>query len=72
MVGRKGWRAKAIEGWNGNIYSIPSEDFQYGISLSINTLVKIIHATIKTYLLMKKNSPDILLAMGSYASFLLF
>ena len=68
LAGKDG-EQKAIEGWNGNIYSIPSEGFQHGISFrSINTLIKIIHATIKTYLLMKKNPPDILLAMGSYAS----
>lgn len=62
--------AKSIDNWKGNIIIIPSEGFQFGFSLkSISTIFKLIKSFLLAIPRMKKNSPDILLAMGSYASF---
>ena len=68
LAGKDGEK-KAVEQWNGDLISIESEGFQYGFSFkSFKTILKIVVATIKTFLEMKNRSPDVLLAMGSYAS----
>ncbi len=60
----------ALENWNGNIITIPSEGFQFGVSVrSLGTAVKLLKAYRLTLEPMSKDRPDVLLAMGSYASF---
>ena len=61
--------SEAVKEWNGKIITIPTEGFQYGLSLkSIMTLLKLFIGIIKAIFLMKNNTPNIVLAMGSYAS----
>ena len=60
----------AVEEWPGKIITIPSEGFQFGLSLrSVGTLFKLLKAYRLSLAPMRKNRPDVLLAMGSYASF---
>ena len=68
LAGKDGEKI-AVKEWEGDIISIPSEGFQYGFSIkSLKTIMRIIAAIFRTFYQMKKCSPDILLAMGSYAS----
>jgi UDP-N-acetylglucosamine--N-acetylmuramyl-(pentapeptide) pyrophosphoryl-undecaprenol N-acetylglucosamine transferase len=60
----------AVKAWPGSIITIPSEGFQFGMSLrSLLTIVRLRKAYRMALPLMKKERPDVLLAMGSYASY---
>lgn len=60
----------AVKSWDGEIITIPAEGFQFGISLeSVQTVLKLLKAYRMSLPLMRKNRPDVVLAMGSYASF---
>ena len=60
----------AVKEWPGKIIIIPSEGFQFGVSWrSVLTLFKLIKACRLAIDPMRKDPPDVLLAMGSYASF---
>ncbi len=60
----------AVSNWKGNIITIPSEGFQFGLSLrSLLTVQKLFKAYRLALAPMRKNPPDVMLAMGSYASF---
>ena len=60
----------AVEDWPGKIITIPSEGFQFGLSMrSIGTLFKLFKAYRLSLAPMRKDRPDVVLAMGSYASF---
>lgn len=60
----------ALRQWKGKVVTIPSEGFQSGLSLrSLLTVKRLYKAYRLTLGLMRKDPPDVLLAMGSYASF---
>ncbi len=60
----------AVKDWPGKIITIPSEGFQFGFSLrSVGTLFKLFKAYRLSLTPMRKANPDVVLAMGSYASF---
>ncbi len=60
----------AVKSWPGNVITIPSEGFQFGISMrSLLTVQKLFKAYRLALAPMRKNRPDAMLAMGSYASF---
>lgn len=60
----------AVKSWNGAIIIVPSEGFQFGFSLrSLLTMLRLRRAYRRALSQMKKNRPDVMLAMGSYASY---
>lgn len=62
--------ADAVKDWEGRVITIPSEGFQFGVSMrSILTLFRLYRAYKLALPLMRAEHPDVVLAMGSYASF---
>ncbi|MCF7816704.1 MAG: undecaprenyldiphospho-muramoylpentapeptide beta-N-acetylglucosaminyltransferase [Kiritimatiellales bacterium] len=60
----------AVKGWTGRIITIPSEGFQFGFSVrSVLTIFRLYKAYRLALAPMRETRPDVLLAMGSYASF---
>jgi len=60
----------AVQSWPGEVITIPSEGFQFGISFrSVRTILRLYKAYRLALSKMRSNSPQVLLAMGSYASF---
>jgi UDP-N-acetylglucosamine--N-acetylmuramyl-(pentapeptide) pyrophosphoryl-undecaprenol N-acetylglucosamine transferase len=60
----------ALQGWEGEIVTIPSEGFQFGISMrSLLTIVRLNRAYRLALPEMRRTNPAVVLAMGSYASF---
>jgi UDP-N-acetylglucosamine--N-acetylmuramyl-(pentapeptide) pyrophosphoryl-undecaprenol N-acetylglucosamine transferase len=60
----------AVKEWRGKVITIPSEGFQFGISLrSVRTVYRLFKAYKLALREMRKDQPDVVLAMGSYASF---
>ena len=60
----------AVRDWPGKTELVPSEGFQFGFSLrSLLTIKKLFGAYRKALVPMRAERPDVLLAMGSYASF---
>ncbi|MDZ8117389.1 undecaprenyldiphospho-muramoylpentapeptide beta-N-acetylglucosaminyltransferase [Pontiella agarivorans] len=61
---------ESVKGWNGEIITIPAEGFQFGFSFrSVQTVYRLLKAYRLALSKMKANPPDVVLAMGSYASF---
>ncbi|MDD3276054.1 MAG: undecaprenyldiphospho-muramoylpentapeptide beta-N-acetylglucosaminyltransferase [Kiritimatiellales bacterium] len=58
----------ALEGWEGKIVTIPSEGFQFGAFRSVLTALRIVRAVFRCWRVMIRHQPDVVLAMGSYAS----
>jgi len=58
----------ALQGWEGRIVTIPSEGFQFGALRSVLTVLRIVRAVFRCWRIMLRHQPDIVLAMGSYAS----
>jgi len=60
----------AVKDWSGRIITIPSEGFQSGVSMrSVMTIFRLYKAYRLALPLMREERPDVVLAMGSYASF---
>lgn len=60
----------AVKAWNGTVITIPSEGFQFGMSLrSLQTIFKLRRAYTLALPKMRDSAPDVVLAMGSYASY---
>jgi UDP-N-acetylglucosamine--N-acetylmuramyl-(pentapeptide) pyrophosphoryl-undecaprenol N-acetylglucosamine transferase len=60
----------AVESWAGEIITIPAEGFQFGMSVrSLTTALRLIKAYRLALAPMRSRRPDVMLAMGSYASF---
>jgi UDP-N-acetylglucosamine--N-acetylmuramyl-(pentapeptide) pyrophosphoryl-undecaprenol N-acetylglucosamine transferase len=60
----------AVKAWDGNIITIPSEGFQFGLSLrSLKTIFRLFKAYRLSLVPMREQAPKVMLAMGSYASF---
>ncbi len=60
----------AVMDWTGKVVTIPAEGFQFGMSLrSVSTVFKLRKAYKLALASMEKDRPDVLLAMGSYASY---
>jgi len=60
----------AVKGWSGRIVTIQAEGFQFGFSWrSVKTIFRLHKAYRMALKEMRKDPPDVLLAMGSYASF---
>lgn len=60
----------AVQNWPGKVITIPSEGFQFGISVrSLLTIKKLFIAYRLALAPMRREPPDVMLAMGSYASF---
>lgn len=64
----KGGENTAVQGWEGRIVTIPSEGFQFGAFRSVLTALRIARAVVHCWRVMFRHRPDIVLAMGSYAS----
>lgn len=59
----------AVKNWQGRLVTIPAEGFQFGFSLrSLSTAKLLYHAYRLSLKAMRTGQPDVLLAMGSYAS----
>ncbi len=58
----------AVQGWEGRIVTIPSEGFQFGAFRSVLTALRIVRAVFRCWRIMLRHQPDVVLAMGSYAS----
>lgn len=60
---------EAVKDWPGNVITIPTQGFPSGFSLSSGvTAIKLVQAVRKVKADMIRNRPDVVLAMGSYAS----
>jgi UDP-N-acetylglucosamine--N-acetylmuramyl-(pentapeptide) pyrophosphoryl-undecaprenol N-acetylglucosamine transferase len=60
----------AVKEWPGKVITIPSEGFQFGLSLrSLGTIAKLRRARKLALAPMKETAPNVILAMGSYASY---
>jgi UDP-N-acetylglucosamine--N-acetylmuramyl-(pentapeptide) pyrophosphoryl-undecaprenol N-acetylglucosamine transferase len=60
----------AVRQWQGKVVTIPSEGFQFGLSLRSLVTIKRLYKAYRLALApMREEPPDVLLAMGSYASF---
>ena len=60
----------AVKDWPGEVITIPSEGFQFGVSFrSLLTVFRLLKAYRMALKPMRESPPDVLLAMGSYASF---
>lgn len=60
----------ALQDWPGKMVNVPSEGFQFGLSFrSLLTLKRLHGAYRHAFRAMRSDPPDVLLAMGSYASF---
>ncbi|MCC7299644.1 MAG: UDP-N-acetylglucosamine--N-acetylmuramyl-(pentapeptide) pyrophosphoryl-undecaprenol N-acetylglucosamine transferase [Verrucomicrobia bacterium] len=64
----KGGEGTAVQGWEGTIVTIPSEGFQFGAFRSVVTALRITGAVLRCWFIMFRHRPDVVLAMGSYAS----
>jgi UDP-N-acetylglucosamine--N-acetylmuramyl-(pentapeptide) pyrophosphoryl-undecaprenol N-acetylglucosamine transferase len=64
----KGGEDTAVQGWEGRIVTIPSEGFQFGAFRSVLTALRIVRAVFRCWRIMLRHQPDVVLAMGSYAS----
>jgi UDP-N-acetylglucosamine--N-acetylmuramyl-(pentapeptide) pyrophosphoryl-undecaprenol N-acetylglucosamine transferase len=64
----KGGENTAVQGWEGKIVTIPSEGFQFGAFRSVVTALRIAGAVLRCWVIMLRHRPDVVLAMGSYAS----
>jgi UDP-N-acetylglucosamine--N-acetylmuramyl-(pentapeptide) pyrophosphoryl-undecaprenol N-acetylglucosamine transferase len=64
----KGGEDVAVQGWEGRIVTIPSEGFQFGAFRSVLTALRIVSAVFRCWRIMLRHQPDVVLAMGSYAS----
>lgn len=64
----KGGEDNAVQGWGGRIVTIPSEGFQFGPFRSVLTIFRIAGAVLRCWFIMLRHQPDVVLAMGSYAS----
>ncbi len=61
---------ESVRGWPGAVITIPAEGFQFGFSLrSVKTVFRLIGAYRLALKHMREQLPDVVLAMGSYASF---
>ena len=61
---------ESVKGWDGPVITIPAEGFQFGLSWrSVKTVFRLLKAFRLAVRQMKKHAPDVVLAMGSYASF---
>jgi len=67
LAGKSG-EDTAVQGWEGTIVTIPSEGFQFGVFRSVLTALRIAIAVIRCWLIMFRHRPNVVLAMGSYAS----
>ncbi len=60
----------ALKDWPGKIITIPSEGFQFGLSMrSLRTVGRLYKAYRLSLGPMREQAPQVVLAMGSYASF---
>lgn len=60
----------AVKAWTGDVVTIPAEGFQFGFSLrSIQTIFKLRKAYRLSLAPMREHAPNVMLAMGSYASY---
>lgn len=61
--------SEAVAGWEGPIYTVPSEGFMHGFSpRSVATAWRLLGSARRCVDLMRQNLPRVLLGMGSYAS----
>lgn len=64
----KGVEDTAVQGWKGPVITVPSEGFQFGPLRSVFTALTIALAVFRCWIGMLRHRPDVVLAMGSYAS----
>lgn len=59
----------ALHDWDGPVVQVPARGFPSGVSWkSLQTTGKLVQAVWRSRMHMRRNLPDVLLAMGSYAS----
>jgi len=59
----------ALQEWDGPVVQVPAEGFQSGLSFrTLLTAARLIKAIVRCFLLMRRERPDVILGMGSYAS----
>ncbi len=60
---------QSVTAWEGPILEVPAQGLPSGISLkSVQAIIKLLQARRRCVNLMRQNIPDVVLAMGSYAS----
>jgi len=68
MTGRE-TEQTALKDWDGPVVQVPAQGFPSGLSLkSLQTVRKLMRAIWQCRAAMRQDRPDVLLAMGSYAS----
>lgn len=68
LAGKDG-ESRLVDGWEGRIITVPSEGFSSGLSpRAMGTAWKLMQASRRCRDLMRREQPDVLLGMGSYAS----
>lgn len=61
--------SEAVKGWKGDVVTVPAQGFPSGFSFAaLTTLFKLLRAVRRVKRDMKSARPDVVLAMGSYAS----
>ena len=62
--------ASAVRGWDGPVHTVPAEGFTSGLPgwRVVRTSISLLRASRTCHRAMAKDPPDVLLAMGSYAS----
>ncbi len=61
--------SEAVSGWDGPVHTVPSEGFMHGVSpRSLKTAWTLMGSARKCVDLMRRNLPQVMLGMGSYAS----
>ena len=61
---------KTLDSWSGDVVRIHAEGFQFGISWkSLRTLYQLFLGLLSAIPILRRDRPDIILAMGSYSSF---
>jgi len=62
--------ASAVRGWDGPVHTVPAEGFTAGLPgwRVVRTSLSLLRASRTCHRVMAKEPPDVLLAMGSYAS----
>ena len=58
----------SVKGWKGRVVTVPAEGFQFGAFRSFLTALRILRAVAICWWKMRRHRPDVVLAMGSYAS----
>lgn len=67
-LGGRAVETTAVTGWEGPVVRIPARGLQGGVWRSLGALLGVLRAVACSHAILRRERPDVLLAMGSYAS----